>query len=260
MLIETILNDVCLDKRVKDGCFKIENPDHMDALREYLVKRGMDEVMAKEYCNKVVEGKYPERQAYNQNGILVTFPTPEYKARAIKKGTHFEQDPTAGQKAKNLFGGEQQPQQPTQQAPQQAPQQGQLNQPGAEGDQQEGEPSDLPVAGSSGGQSGGAAPTPQAPDSVVQGQGDSEKTLWVEPQQLSPEDPVPTPPKQEPAKTDPDTKAAEKAVIKQILEPEKDKMGNAQPPLYEQLVRLCIYADDSGYKEASSLIKEKLLR
>ena len=45
--------------------------------------------------------KYPERQAYNAKGILVTFPTPEYKADAIKRGTHFEEDPT--KRASNVF-------------------------------------------------------------------------------------------------------------------------------------------------------------
>jgi outer membrane biosynthesis protein TonB len=50
--------------------------------------------------NRMMEGKFPERQAYNANGILVTFPTPEYKQRAIKRGTHFEKNPK--QKAPNV--------------------------------------------------------------------------------------------------------------------------------------------------------------
>jgi hypothetical protein len=41
----------------------------------------------------VDEGNFPERQAYNKDGLLVTFPTPEYKQRAIKRGTHFEENP-----------------------------------------------------------------------------------------------------------------------------------------------------------------------
>ena len=155
MLVETILNDVCLDSRVKDGCFKIENSEHMDALREYLVNKGMEAEMAKEYCNKVVEGKYPERQAYNKNGILVTFPTPEYKHRAIKKGTHFDQDPTAGQKAHNLFTQDT----PQQTPPQEVPDKGET---GAGG--QEGDPSQLPVTG----QGGEQDTTQQSPNSVVQ--------------------------------------------------------------------------------------------
>lgn len=100
-LLEKIINDVSLDERVNDGMFNIEEASHMEALREYLSKKGMDENSVRSFSNRVLEGKYPERQAYNAKGILVTFPTPEYKAEAIKRGTHFEKDPTKGQS--NLF-------------------------------------------------------------------------------------------------------------------------------------------------------------
>jgi hypothetical protein len=59
----------------------------------------------------MLEGKYPERQAYNTNGILVTFPTPEYKQKAIARGTHFEENPKRGQA--NVFTGDEQPEQPS---------------------------------------------------------------------------------------------------------------------------------------------------
>lgn len=100
-LLNKILNDVSLDERVNNGMFNIEEDAHMDALRDYLVKKGIDEESARSFSNTILEGKYPERQAYNVNGILVTFPTPQYKADAIKRGTHFEKDPTKGQS--NLF-------------------------------------------------------------------------------------------------------------------------------------------------------------
>ncbi len=100
-ILDKILSEVSLDSRVKDGIFNIEENDHMEALRELLNKRGIDEESVREFSNKVLEGKYPERQAYNAKGILVTFPTPEYKADAIKAGTHFEKDPTKGMS--NLF-------------------------------------------------------------------------------------------------------------------------------------------------------------
>jgi len=100
-IFEKVLNDVSLDPRIPNGTFSIEEETHMDVLREYLVNKGIDESAAVEFCNKVVEGKYPERQAYNIKGILVTFPTPEYKADAIKRGTHFEEDPT--KRASNVF-------------------------------------------------------------------------------------------------------------------------------------------------------------
>lgn len=102
-LLEKIINDVSLDERVSNGIFSIENDLHMEALRDYFVKKGIDEDSVRQFSNRVVEGKYPERQAYNAKGILVTFPTPEYKQEAIKRGTHFEKDPTKGQS--NLFSG-----------------------------------------------------------------------------------------------------------------------------------------------------------
>lgn len=102
-LMEKLLNNVCLDERIVDGTFDITNNDHIDVMREFLVKRGIDENVVREFTNRVVEGgKHPERQAYNANGILVTFPTPQHKQNAIRRGTHFEKDPTKGKP--NLFG------------------------------------------------------------------------------------------------------------------------------------------------------------
>lgn len=99
-IIERIINSVSIDPRVKDGIFEISNVDHMDALRDHLINRGIPVDEAVDFCNRVVEGKHPERQAYNKNGILVTFPTPEYKQRAIQRGTHFEKKPAT---QNNLF-------------------------------------------------------------------------------------------------------------------------------------------------------------
>ena len=92
--LDKILSEVSLDERVSDGTFNIEEDRHMEALRDYLTGKGIDEESVRNFSNKVLEGKYPERQAYNAKGILVTFPTPEYKQAAIKRGTHFEEDPT----------------------------------------------------------------------------------------------------------------------------------------------------------------------
>jgi hypothetical protein len=100
-LLDKILSEVALDQRVSNGMFNIEENDHMEALRDYLAHKGIDEESVKAFSNKVLEGKYPERQAYNAKGILVTFPTPEYKANAIKAGTHFEEDPM--RKMSNIF-------------------------------------------------------------------------------------------------------------------------------------------------------------
>jgi len=91
------LSELCLDRRVDDGIFDIFNNDHMEILREKFSEMGIPKGEVVEYANKVIEGKYPERQAYNSKGILVTFPNPEYKQRALKRRTHFEEDPTKGQ-------------------------------------------------------------------------------------------------------------------------------------------------------------------
>jgi hypothetical protein len=95
--ISELLSELCLDKRVHDGTFDIFNNNHMDILREKLAEMEIPSNEIVELANKVIEGKYPERQAYNAKGILVTFPNAEYKQRAIRRGTHFEEDPTKGQ-------------------------------------------------------------------------------------------------------------------------------------------------------------------
>lgn len=100
-LLNKIINEVSLDNRVSNGMFNIEEDSHMEALRDYLTQKGIDEESVREFSNTVLEGKYPERQAYNAKGILVTFPTPEYKADAIKRGTHFEENPV--KKMSNIF-------------------------------------------------------------------------------------------------------------------------------------------------------------
>ena len=105
--LEKVNNDILL----ADGVFDIYKQEHIELLREYLIDDGVDVHFVNEYLNKVVEGRFPERQAYNTNGILVTFPSPEYKQRAIQRGTHFEENPKKGQA--NVFTGDEQPEQPS---------------------------------------------------------------------------------------------------------------------------------------------------
>lgn len=99
--ITELFNAICLDEKVSDGIFNMENNDHMDVLQQHLIKRGISESDSISYRNRMIEGKYPERQAYNVNGLLVTFPTPEYKQKAIARGTHFEENPKKSQS--NVF-------------------------------------------------------------------------------------------------------------------------------------------------------------
>ncbi len=93
-VIDRILSEVCLDSRIPDGIFKLDENVHVEALRELFVdKWGLTLENAVELTNAMLEGRFPERQAYNKDGILVTFPTPKHKAKALAKGTHFDKNP-----------------------------------------------------------------------------------------------------------------------------------------------------------------------
>lgn len=115
-----VLEAVAIDPRLDTGIFDVLNNDHLSIFREYLAKEGISEEVTIAASNKLAEaGKFPERQAYNKDGLLVTFPSPEYKQRAIARGTHFEKNPKTAQT--NIFGAETQPQpqpQPSAQVPQ----------------------------------------------------------------------------------------------------------------------------------------------
>ena len=92
-LIFEALDKSSTDISIEDGVFDITKQEHIEILRSNLLEVGMSVETVTDYLNKVVEGKYPARQAYNKNGILVTFPTPDYKQKAIAKGTHFDKNP-----------------------------------------------------------------------------------------------------------------------------------------------------------------------
>lgn len=102
MNFKSIINDVCCDSRIKNGVLDINNPEHVFILQEYLEKSGYG-------INEIVDrtatlfeaGRFPERQAYNKDGILVTFPSKEYRDRAVNKGTHFAENPKKAQS--NIF-------------------------------------------------------------------------------------------------------------------------------------------------------------
>lgn len=106
------LKKASTDIAIENGIFDMSKQEHIEVLREYLLQSNVDVKIITQYLNKMVEGKYPEKQAYNSNGILVTFPTPEYKQKAIARGTHFEENPKKGEV--NIFTGDTQPEQPQQ--------------------------------------------------------------------------------------------------------------------------------------------------
>jgi hypothetical protein len=94
MKFESIINDACCDVRIKDGVLRIDNPEHVFVLQEYLEKAGYSMDYIVENTAELFEaGRFPERQAYNKDGILVTFPSKEYRDRAVDKGTHFAENP-----------------------------------------------------------------------------------------------------------------------------------------------------------------------
>jgi len=223
---ESFINSVILDwaSNCNDGMPSL-NEEGVESLYNSLISNGLNEEEAYGVTSVIAEkGKYPERQAYNKNGLLVTFPTPEYKARAIAKGTHFEKNPKVGQS--NLFGGGQQaPNQPAPtdtggtasnspmdvgtselpksdtQQPQTPPAQKEVPEPGAPG---------TPAAPPSGGASVGGSSAP------AQGQLATEPIQpTAQPANVSPPSPPPTPPV---VQKTPQEIAAEKEVIKQLLD------------------------------------------
>lgn len=94
MNFSKILRDICCDSRVKNGTPNLEDPEFCFVMQEYLMEVGIpeDEVVSK--TSMLFEaGKFPERQAYNSDGLLVTFPTKNHRDRAVDKGTHFAENP-----------------------------------------------------------------------------------------------------------------------------------------------------------------------
>jgi hypothetical protein len=103
-IIEDIITESALDSRIPDGIVNLHNSEHIAVIAERMHDSKINEEIINEFVETFMEeGKYPERQAYNKDGWLVTFPSGEYKQRAIKKGTHYGSDPTHGKGGMNLY-------------------------------------------------------------------------------------------------------------------------------------------------------------
>ena len=103
-IISSIISEAALDSRVSDGIIDLNNVEHVQVIAEIVYDICEDETLVNELVQTFVgEGKYPERQAYNKDGWLVTFPSKEYRDAAIKKRTHFTSDPTHGKGGMNLY-------------------------------------------------------------------------------------------------------------------------------------------------------------
>lgn len=95
-VLDRVFAEVCLDERIADGVFRMDETEHMNALRDYFVKKGITKEAAIAVTNRMVEGKYPDRQAYRkEDGILVTWPSPKHKHKAMHEnpGKYVEQNP-----------------------------------------------------------------------------------------------------------------------------------------------------------------------
>lgn len=103
--LQSVLVEVAIDDRVPTGMIDFGNNEHLQIFAEKLAHRGIERRLVVETVNKLAlqDGKHPDRQAYNKDGWLVTFPTPAHKDAAIKKKTHFGSDPTHGQGGMNLY-------------------------------------------------------------------------------------------------------------------------------------------------------------
>lgn len=102
--ISNIITEASLDSRIPNGVVNLENTEHIQVVAEAMYDACEDENIVNEFVESFVgEGKYPDRQAYNKDGWLVTFPSAQYKQAAIKKGTHYPSDPTHGKGGMNLY-------------------------------------------------------------------------------------------------------------------------------------------------------------
>ena len=215
--------------------------------------------------NRIIEGRYPERQAYNKDGLLVTFPTPQHKAKAIARGTHFEKDPSLGKG--QMFGGKAKPPQEPQANVFGAPQAAPAPQPAPAAPQGQTAPSALPQssappADDSAAAALGANQTPTAlPPSDQQAAASAKQPLAVEPPApADPNAPIATapPPNFEQPKT-PQVRAAESQAVKQLFKGD-DTNPTLLPSMTEaklvELHRVFNFARQMGYNEAAKVISE----
>lgn len=237
-ILDRVFAEVCLDERITDGIFRMEEATHMDALRDYFVRKGIQPESAIAVTNRMVEGKYPERQAYNKDGILVTFPTPQHKARAIARGTHFEKNPVPQVQQQR----DAEKEEPKQAPPGSKPEPGELPPDEDEDEEEKDEEDDEKDTGGGGGGGGKGG-------SIFQGDKELavEPVRGEEPPEPPPQAPSPTVP---PAPRTPGRVAAEKEVTKQILGTDDTALSNVASPLSEQLRTLYKKADEMGLREA----------
>jgi hypothetical protein len=102
-VVNDAILDVSINPIVESGIFDPNNDEHIFLLIENLDGRLDEEAISEAVQALRLEGKHPDRQAYNKEGWLVTFPSKQYRDAALKKGTHSLADPTHGKGGMNLY-------------------------------------------------------------------------------------------------------------------------------------------------------------
>jgi hypothetical protein len=188
----------------------------------------------------MVEGKYPERQAFNKDGVLVTFPTPQHKAKAISRGTHFEENPNPQAAAADKKAEAEKENPKKNVGPQvNAPDEKDTEDADDEGDEDTGK---------------GKKPSGGG-EKVVQG----DKQLDVAPPQGEAPEPPPQAPQIPQAPQTPERIAAQKAVVSQMMGTDNTSLDNLDPSLTEvcrnQLTELFKKGEALGLAEACAFLK-----
>lgn len=243
-IIDRIINDVCLDERVSDGIFNLENNNHMDALWDYFIKKGIPHEDATTIRNRMVEGKFPERQAYSvETGKIITWPTPELMQKALAKPENKDKYTLKDPNPKRRRAEKEKEMAPSKDKPA-------FDEPKNTDDEKNiEEPSEKDIK----------EPT------IFQG----DKELKIEPpggeKSIAPDDisSTPSPQNVDNSPKTPAQIAANKEVIKQIINTDDTAISNIADPLditkenicKIQLTELCKYANELGFREAVEFLK-----
>lgn len=244
-ITDRVFNEVCLDERISDGIFRMEEEQHMNALRDYFIKKGITKEAAIHVTNRMVEGKYPERQAYRaEDGILVTWPSPKHMQKAMQEnpGKYVKENPFPKKPSAD------QPAEPKKQTlPATSPKD---DEEPIDKEEPSPEEKDQKHSNLFGGGGGGEEPK------ITQG----DKQLAIEPPRGD-EKPEPSPApisSPAPAPRTPERIAAEKEVVKQIMKTDDTYLSNVADPINEtcrkQLNELYKKAYELGFKEAVTFL------
>jgi len=220
-IVDRVFAEVCLDERVSGGIFKMEEEAHMDALRDYFVKKGITKEDATSLTNRMVESlNYPERQAYRkEDGIKVTWPSAKHMANAMKENP----GKYVGEEEAKRLGFVKDKVKPRPE-PDREPEKKPVPSPEKEiPDENPDDEKSLPRSSAGNNLFGG--------DKVDQGG----KELAIEPPRGAekPEPIAPEPTVAPPVPRTPERVAAEKEVVKQIFGTSNNSLSNIEPPLNE---------------------------